>query len=374
MEQCCGIKKCGTRCETMIIDGTRCGIHKRTMEKVGPNQIRRYELKLVHDRNLKLLRMNLEMRLITREDYDNQILIEKISYQTKFLNLQFLIRDETIANGNQNADIPYRERERERRRQIQELVRQRWEQREARHQQRVQMHAQAQAFNNQLNAHDQQALQGMGVQAQIHGELRQFANDNQNIHTSIVVQKVKDTVTKILKIQVPIEYHSDTLKTLGEIILDCKLSKKAAQQMTVFYCNDSDIYELGKGIYANVLNSIWQYIKSSENSEDLKKILRNEMEDNIGMCAQGNLSRICNILSGYLDGLVVDTRSINEIIGTKLIELMKLEDVRERLVQARAFLDLHKIPKNDWREWLLPLIEQEEDPDILKDIPGELLA
>jgi hypothetical protein len=53
---------------------------------------------------------------------------------------------------------------------------------------------------------------------------------------------------------------------------------------------------------------------------------------------------------------------------------MDLEDVRERLVQARAFLDLHKIPKNNWKEWLLPLIEQEEDPDILKDIPGELLA
>lgn len=371
MEQCCGIKKNGRRCETMLTGGTRCGVHRRSMERVGPNQIRRDELKLVHNYNKSLIKLNLDRAVINDEEFQTQKLIENISYQTKYLQLQLLIRDETIANGNQNADIPYRERERERRRQRQEVARQRWLELQAA---RNQIELQRQAFNNLLNVHDQQAVHGMGVQPQIHGELRQFTNDNQNIHRSLIVERVKDTVTKILKIQVPIEYQSDTLKTLGEIILDCKLSKKAAQQMTMFYCNDSDIYELGKGIYANVLNSIWQYIKSSENSQDLKRILRNEMEDNIGMCAQGNLSRICNILSGYLDDFVVDTRSINEIIGTKLIELMELEDVRERLVQARAYLDLHKIPKNDWKEWLLPLIEQEEDQDILKDIPGELLA
>ena len=367
MEQCCGIKKCGRRCTTMVIDGTRCGTHKRTMEKVGPNQIRRDELKLVHLYNNQVIKANYAMRTITREEYDNQILIEDISYKGKFLNLQLLIQRETIDNGGQNADIPYRERHRERQRQIQQVARQNWEQNQAFRAQRVQMVGQGQAFNNLLNVHVQQALHGIGIQQpQIQGELGQLANDNQNIHKLIVVQKVKDTVTKILKIQVPIEYHSDTLKTLGEIILDCKLSKKAAQQMTVFYCNDSDIYELGKGIYANVLNAIWQYIKSSDNSEDLKKILRNEMEDNIGMCAHGNLSRICNILSGYLDGLVVDTRSSNEIIGTKFVELMDLEDINERIVQARAFLDLHKIPKNEWREWLLPLVE--DDDDLVNDV------
>jgi hypothetical protein len=43
------------------------------------------------------------------------------------------------------------------------------------------------------------------------------------------------------------------------------------------------------------------YSKHSPNNEDLKKILASELEDNIGMCQQGNLTRLCNILSGYLD-------------------------------------------------------------------------
>ena len=86
--------------------------------------------------------------------------------------------------------------------------------------------------------------------------------------------------------------------------------------MTQHYCNDHDIYDLGKGIYANVLNGVWQYIKSSEHSEDLKRILKSELEDNLGMCAQGNLSRLCNILSGYMEE--IDIRSLNEIISADL--------------------------------------------------------
>ena len=148
------------------------------------------------------------------------------------------------------------------------------------------------------------------------------------------------------------------------------ISKKAAAQMTHHYCGDGDIYDLGRGIYASTLNSVWQYIKTSEHSEDLKRILRNEMEDNIGMCAQGNISRICNILNGYLDGLFVETRSLNEIIGIKMVELLDLEDVRERLVQGRAFLHHQNIPQDQWKDWLLPLME-EGDHD---DIPAELLA
>jgi hypothetical protein len=189
-------------------------------------------------------------------------------------------------------------------------------------------------------------------------ELGAFAADNQNVHTTLMVQKVKAMVQKILEIPVPDEYLTDTLKTPGEIILQCNLTKKAAQQMMSKYCEEVDIYDLGIGIYPCVLNSVWQYIKNSEHTEDLKKILASEMQDNIGMCQQGNLSRLCNILSGYLDGLIVDTKSPREILGERLSQISQTNlNPVEMFLQARQALEELEIPQDEWDEWLTTLLD-----------------
>jgi len=82
------------------------------------------------------------------------------------------------------------------------------------------------------------------------------------------------------------------------------------------------------------------------------------MEDNVGMCAQGNLSRIINILTGYLDGLDIDTRSRNEILGDKMSELMRtITDVKVREKMAIEFLKNQKVPDEEIPIWVEPLTE-----------------
>ena len=173
----------------------------------------------------------------------------------------------------------------------------------------------------------------------------------------MVVQKVKETVRKVLQIPVPPEYQTDTLKTAGEIVLECGLTKQSAWQMMAKYCGDENIYELGRGIYARVLNSVWQYIKASPDAADLKKILKAEMQDNIGMCAQGNLSRLCNILSGYMEGLIVDTKSKNEIIGERFARLLDLENIVHREAEGRRILQELNVPAEEHDIWMQPLID-----------------
>jgi hypothetical protein len=113
------------------------------------------------------------------------------------------------------------------------------------------------------------------------------------------------------------------------------------------YCEDVDIYELGIGIYAKVLNAVWQYIKNSEHSADLKKILATEMQDNIGMCQQGNLTRLCNILSGYID--IEIPRSTAEILGEKFAELRNSGGGRDA---AEQILRDNNVPPNEWAVWI----------------------
>jgi len=332
--QCIGIKTNGIRCNIMCLEGTRCKIHLASIHNYGPNETRRRELKFIHSKNKKDIRHNYYTHNLIPQ-LQAELRLEDIRYQTAFHELANQITQETEELGY-NADRDAMQRRVE----LQQRIARRREQ-----------------IRNDRFAH-------LGMQAEAENEfivqqqLAAFAADNQNVHTTLIVQKVKAMVTKILEIPVPLEYATDTLKTPGEIILQCNLTKKAAQQMMSKYCEEVDIYELGIGIYPCVLNSVWQYIKNSEHTEDLKKILASEMQDNIGMCQQGNLSRLCNILSGYLDGLIVDTKSPREILGERLALISQGNyNAVEMFLQARQALEELEIPPSEWDDWLTTLLD-----------------
>jgi len=359
MAQCCGVKKDGVRCSVMVfgeVQFIRCKTHMKTLEKVGPDQIRRDELKYIHEKikndayrlYIREIRgMNERELLARRREHEAYLREETIRFQTELHALETTIDRETEANGGQNADGPYIERRREAvhaRIQARNIM---WQQRHAARQDHLFVQQQAAILRQ---------IQGNNAQA-VGGELANLANDRQNVHTNVVVQKVKETVQAVLRIPVPPEYETETLKTSGEIILECGLSKQSAWQMMAKYCGDEDIYDMGRGIYARVLNSVWQYIKASPDAADLKKILASEMRDNIGMCAQGNLSRLCNILSGYMEGINADVKSKNEILGERLAPLMEIADVHERMDAAGTILAELNIPQDEWPVWLDPIME-----------------
>jgi hypothetical protein len=189
------------------------------------------------------------------------------------------------------------------------------------------------------------------------GELQQFARDAQNVHTATIVDQTKEMVQKIREVPVPPEYRwtaTETSKTPFEIGLECKLSQRAALQMMTQYSQDTEIYDIEPGIYGKTLDSVWQYIKASPDRSDLCKILKQEMEDNIGMCGQGNLSRLCNILAGYMDG-VKQKESTSEILGRLFPKLMELDDEDIRVSKGVKILVENNVPDKEWQTWLEPL-------------------
>jgi hypothetical protein len=195
--------------------------------------------------------------------------------------------------------------------------------------------------------------------------LANFANDRQNVHTTSAVTQTLKIVNEILKIPVPEEYKWNmrtVSKTMSEIISECNLSPASAWQMVAKYCSDETIYELVPGVYGKVLDSVWQYIKDSPDKEDLKKILTSEMRDNIGMCAQGNLSRLTNILAGYVDCIVVE-ESIADKLGRMLPPLMEIENIPRRLYHAARIFKEVGLPNDQWEAWAYGLLTDQEEDD-----------
>lgn len=192
------------------------------------------------------------------------------------------------------------------------------------------------------------------VQRPLGRELEDFSGDKQNVHRKTTVDQTIEIVKRVLKIPVPENYrwNTETLsKTPGEIIVACKLTPKAGMMMMDKYSHDDDVYELGKGIYGKVLDSVWQYISKSNDKESMCVILRQELQDNIGMCAQGNLSRLCNALAGYMEG-IEDIESVSEKLGRLIPPLMNIENETERIERAKNILQDIQLPTEEWNDWL----------------------
>ncbi len=190
------------------------------------------------------------------------------------------------------------------------------------------------------------------------GELQQFARDTQNVHTTHTVYMVNQVVQRILRIPVPLDYRWNThvvSKTVGEIVVDCKLTAHEMVEMMNRYVRDDDVYEMGKGIYGKVLDGVWQYIRNSPDKAQLCAILKQELKDNVGMCAQGNLSRLCNVLAGYMEG-IGSQESVTERLGRELPKLMDIESVDERMEKAKVIMQSVALPETEWQPWLDALV------------------
>ena len=190
------------------------------------------------------------------------------------------------------------------------------------------------------------------------GEMEKFVNDNQNVHTTVAVKQTLDIVKRVLTIKVPDDYKWNTRtcsKTPGEVIAECGLSINSSRMMMDKYTRADNIYELGEGIYGRVLDCVWQYIKTSKDKKDMCAILKQELEDNVGMCLQGNLSRLCNALAGYMAG-VSSGESIAEVLGREFPKLWDIDDEDERIAEGNKILDrMTVVDKKVREEWIASL-------------------
>jgi hypothetical protein len=362
--KCAAIKKCdGLRCSKTAKTNGRCAMHHGIVVREGPNHTELNELVYTSKARLKVINQEAKDEIQAlgpnawhdnREAFDMiiQNLNERRREHNRQQNQQFGIivarqRAEIARTGIDPDAVQNAAREVVRQARLERRVREieHWRRRaQERNQERL-------AFAVQEDVLQREGLGG-------------FANDRQNVHTTTAVKQTMETIKEILKIDVPLEYRwnmRNVSKTVTEVISECQLSPASTWQMISKYCSDEQIYDLQNGIYGKVLDCVWQYIKNSSDKEDLKKILKSEMTDNIGMCAQGNLSRLTNILAGYLDCIVAE-ESITDKLGRMLPPLMEIEDIPTRLSAAVRIFKYVGLPEDQWQAWGFGLlIDQEED-------------
>jgi len=183
--------------------------------------------------------------------------------------------------------------------------------------------------------------------------LGEFVADMQNVHTKEIVDPVIKNAKMLMKLGKKKSKEQDTFK---EVVFECKLSGPARKQLCFMYYSDEKIYNLQEKTYQLVLDGVWYYVlkQKPETKAEIITRLSQELEDNIGMCAQGNLSRIINTLSGYMEELIVE---YEESLQDGMARISKIADEKKRINEAKNFLKKKKVPENEWEVWLESLSE-----------------
>jgi len=253
--------------------------------------------------------------------------------------------DARVQAGGVDPDVEARQKRRERKERVILL-------RAARAAPRAAPHAGAGRVEEELDVHwgpvgivagfyagEQAAALGEGI-PHAPRALAVIAGDKQSIHTVEVVSHMRSIVDKVRKVEVPLEYQWNTRvvsKTPGEIIAGCKLSGPATVEMIRLYTLDTAIYDIEQGIYGKVMDSMWQFVKNHPETESLRVIIKEEIEAGVGYCAQGNLTRICNVLAGYIEDITPPSSRFEQA-NDRIQQLLSVEDVNSRKMSAKAIL------------------------------------
>ena len=186
--------------------------------------------------------------------------------------------------------------------------------------------------------------------------LAAFATDNQNIHRSSVQNATHKMVLAILTRSV-----AEGQETLVEIIASfqnptpVKWVGRDTRERTITELTDNYFnIEAFSVSYGDVLDRIWTYIRAHEHRSDLIIRLAQELCEGIGMCSNGKMARLMNVVQGYDDSL--EQEAPKELFHGRFALLTKLP-MAEREPAARALFDEFHIPVEEHAVWLEPLLE-----------------
>lgn len=187
--------------------------------------------------------------------------------------------------------------------------------------------------------------------------LAALAQDGQNVHTAVVTRQTNGATEKLLSIKVP--ESQQTEKTLALVWLrglDVSYSTflRVAPDINRWF-NTKDCRIVDDNLYRKLLRGLVALIgqeKDSERKTELYRRLWEECCEATGMCCEGHISRLCNVLVGFDDAFQPPV-PFGEILQSKMAAIsgMAVSDEEKRR-QATAFFDEHKVPQEDRVSWL----------------------
>lgn len=188
-------------------------------------------------------------------------------------------------------------------------------------------------------------------------ELEVLATDNQNVHTRPVTEQTNKATEKLLGIKVPETQETQktlTLVWLGGLHISYYRYLQVANDMHKWF-NTKDCRAVNDNLYRRLLRGLVALIVSEKDEERKGEMYRRcweECFESVGMCCEGHISRLCNVLVGF-DEAFQPPVPFGEILQNKMAAIAGLDiPEEEKRKQANAFFDEHRVAEADRVAWL----------------------
>ena len=191
------------------------------------------------------------------------------------------------------------------------------------------------------------------------GNLQLIALDRQNVHTRAVSQQTNKGLEVLLALQ---RQRNRTMrapewfasKWLVRSYGPWQAVSRTVNDMIQWY-NTNTCRALGDQLYRHTLDGLYLRISTHSSEEiktELNKRVFEECFESIGLCCDGHISRLCNVLVGFDDAFEPPV-PFGEILQNKMSALFALDiPTEEKLAQAIAFFNEYAVSEEERAPWL----------------------
>ena len=160
-----------------------------------------------------------------------------------------------------------------------------------------------------------------------HQQNPEIHQDSQNVHNRQIQQCVKDSMNRIINsCNGPPDYKS--FEEVRNVIVNDSILTPQCKTQLIEYASDGTEVHMSLGItFAEALQYVFTRININKNSDEIKRILNQEMSDALCMCFTGRISRLLNCLN------VIDV-----LVRIHIVSLPDMfTDVGKRLIKEGSY-------------------------------------
>jgi hypothetical protein len=119
--------------------------------------------------------------------------------------------------------------------------------------------------------------------------------------------------------------------------------------------NTDTCREQGDKLYKHLLRGLVAYIQQvqhPETKQELWKRAYQECEESVGMCCEGHITRLCNVLVGF-DEAFQPPVPFSEILQNKMAAISMMDvPTDEKIQHANTFFNEYAVPTDQRQAWL----------------------
>lgn len=194
------------------------------------------------------------------------------------------------------------------------------------------------------------------------GSLAAFVADPQNVHTGVVSTQTGEGMKKLLA-QPLHSRQSEVTRRFVEVLLARMVElKRCHPRDTIRITADFEHWyttetcrTMQDMLYRRVFDGLAQTIHKVEDKSTRRELyirLFEEMRDSLGMCCDGHITRLINVMAGF-DEAFAPEKSVAEKVQELFAALSGKEcGILEKVAEGVQGLRKLKVPEDEWEPWI----------------------